>query len=243
MTNLQTQTKTFDNLRNKIEVELLKELNKDLLKIYDIKNINEFVYQENDYSLVHIYNENMTNLQKEKVKNNLLDIEKVKNIIIKKLQKKHEKNLAEKLDLLTKIENAKDFNGAKITIEWKRSSMWGNNPTAKCYIYGIGTISSGSIGGCGYDKESTAVAKSLNNSLSFRKLLCEFKNMSKNIDVCNREAFGYGVSYGYTGALIPYFDGGVGCSCYEKIFEKLGYKMQKIACGKTFDVYTIEKEV
>ena len=241
--NTQTQTKTFDNLRNKIETELQKELNKDLLKIYDIKDINEFLYQKEDYSLVHLYNNNITKLQKEKINNNLLDIEKVKNIIIKKLQKKHEKALSEKLNLLKQIENAPDFDGAKITIEWKKSSMWGNNPTAEACIYGIEVVSSGSIGGCGYDKGSTAVAKSLNQSLSFRKLLCEYKNKLENIDICNRECFGYGVSYGFTGALIPYFDGGVGTSCYQSIFEKLGYKMEHIARGKAFDVYTISKGV
>ena len=243
MTNLQTQTKTFDNLRNKIETELQKELNKDLLKIYDVKSLDDFTNKGNDYSITHLYNNNLTKLQINKIENNLLDIEKIKNIIIKKLQKKYEKNLAEKFNLLTQIENAKDFQGAKITIEWKKSSMWGNNPTAECCIYGVGTTSSGSIGGCGYDKESTAVAKSLNQSLSFRKLLCEFKNKPENIDVCNREAFGYGVSYGYTGALIPFLDGGVGCSCYISVFEKLGYKMEHIAWGKAFDVYTISKAV
>jgi hypothetical protein len=56
--------------------------------------------------------------------------------------------------------------------------------------------------------------------------------------VSNHNLFGYGSGYGLT----PSIEGGVGVSCYPGIFDKLGYKFETIASGKTFDVFAITKK-
>jgi len=126
--------------------------------------------------------------------------------------------------------------------------MWGSNPRAEAsYVYInegktlYNDVYSGSIGGCGYDKESTAVANCLNKIPQLMKALYEKKNKeykptNKESDL-NRNIFGYGSGYG----IFPNFEGGVGTSCYPDIFKAIGFKFSKTASGKTFDVYTIEK--
>ena len=122
--------------------------------------------------------------------------------------------------------------------------MWGSNPSADCvYSYRDANgdlrsnrVLSGSIGGCGYDKQSEAVARCLNQINEILKLLYTIKN--DNIGENNRDLFGYGSGYGIT----PSIEGGVGVSCYPYIFEKLGYEFKTIASGNTFDVYTITKK-
>jgi hypothetical protein len=117
--------------------------------------------------------------------------------------------------------------------------MWGNNPTAEAEVYTDyrDVYNSGSIGGCGYDKESTAVANVLNQSNEVLKLLYTLKNKKCNVELKNNDMFSYGAGYGIT----PSIEGGVGVSCYNRIFNKVGYKFSKVSSGKTFDVYKIEK--
>lgn len=130
----------------------------------------------------------------------------------------------------------------KISVEWKRSAMWGSNPNAECWASFINKdgnrdsvyIQSGSIGGCGYDKLSTAVAKCLSQVDAVLKPLYELKN--ENIDAKNNDLIGYGAGYG----ILPYIEGGVGVSCYDRIFKKIGFDFKQVASGKTFDVFTIE---
>jgi hypothetical protein len=80
------------------------------------------------------------------------------------------------------------------------------------------------------------VANCLNQIDEILKLLYTIKN--DNLDKDNRDIFGYGSGYGIT----PSIEGGVGVSCYPRIFEKLGYEFKTITSGKTFDVYTITKK-
>ena len=128
-----------------------------------------------------------------------------------------------------------------ISVEWKRSRMWGNNPTANIRVCFNGntcdTYNSGSIGGCGYDKESTAVARALNQCNELLNLM--YTKKENNIDTNNRELFGYGSGYG----VKPYFEGGVGVSCYPSIFATIGYEWACISSGKTFDVYNVKQIV
>ena len=157
------------------------------------------------------------------------------------LKKRLELRTSKKLESLNKQlvfnDNLEEIESLTITVEWKKSSMWGSNPTAEAYINGIGRVSSGSIGGCGYDKCSTAVANVLNQVPQFKKLMCELKNKLSNCKKTNRELFGYGSGYG----IIPTFEGGVGVSCYDRIFNSIGYEFKTVSSGKTFDVYRISK--
>ena len=78
--------------------------------------------------------------------------------------KYHEKYSKQMLDRLEKADKAGDVIEIEISVEWKKNRTWGSNPRATVWVRYMtpnGTdgdrAESGSIGGCGYDKESTAV--------------------------------------------------------------------------------------
>ena len=171
----------------------------------------------------------------------------LKGYLITRKEKAIYKAIEREVKKINTVANAGDLLEVKISIEWKRSQMWGSNPTAECWFsyndangnYNSGYVKSGSIGGSGYDKQSTAVADCLNQINQVLRLLYNYKNtaMINDTEVKNNELFGYGSGYG----ILPSIEGGVGVSCYPTIFEKIGYKFSTIASGKTFDVYTITK--
>lgn len=162
-----------------------------------------------------------------------------KEYLLKRYEAKQEKKLTAKLKQLETVFNAdKDIADIKISVEWKKSAMWGANPTAEAEFIGKNFYEfkkSGSISGCGYDKESTAIAEALNqcNALLNKMYAIKEANPKKT----NNELFGYGSGHG----LMPYFEGGVGISCYYRIFEKIGLKLERVAGGKTFDIYRVSK--
>lgn len=163
---------------------------------------------------------------------------------------KRAKDIKEEFDLIESIENAENFkDNLVITVEWNKSRMWGSNPRAESNKGFRGS----SIGGCGYDKHSTAVAEALNDDLGLMKLLYirkekELNNLKESYTEqngfkgnsqqhINAEIFGYGSGY-YTK---PRFEGGVGVSCHQRIIEGLGLKMKHISDTKWTDVWQITK--
>jgi hypothetical protein len=163
-------------------------------------------------------------------------IDDLKAYLIDRKRKSIEQDIQKTLTRLLTVEKAGEFKGAVVSIEWKKSRMWGNNPTAEAHI-NTGSrhefFNSGSISGCGYDKESTAVANAMNQSNEFLKLMCLEKEKAVKMD--NRELFGYGSGSG----VLPQLEGGVGVSCYNRIFNAIGFEFKNTASGKTFDVYSI----
>ena len=174
------------------------------------------------------------------------DLKSLKAYVLKRYDLRNEKRLEEFVyntqgDILKGIETIETL---KITVEWKTNKTWGANPTAHIYftykdakgqICGD-SVSSSSVSGCGYDKESTAVAEALNQIDPLIKAMYRIKDKSPRVD--NRVIFGYGSGYG----LLPRFEGGVGVSCYPAIFDKLGLKWESIAGGKMFNVYLVTKK-
>ena len=74
------------------------------------------------------------------------------------------------------------------------------------------------------------------------KKLEKFESEKKVIsDVTTKvnELFGYGAGYG----ILPYFEGGVGVSCYPKIFEKIGFNFRQTGNGKMYDSFEVTKSV
>jgi hypothetical protein len=161
-------------------------------------------------------------------------IEDLKNYLIERNAKKKDQQLQEEINRINQIASSEYLNEFTISIEWKRSRTWGNNPTAEASI-NRNSYTSGSIGGCGYDKESTAVAKVINQSEEFLKMMYLVKDA--NIETSNRDLFGYGSGSG----ILPRLEGGVGVSCYNRIFNKIGYEFKGIAHGKTYDCYQVNK--
>lgn len=164
----------------------------------------------------------------------------LKDFLIHRKAKQTEKEIAKELKHLQTVEAAGEFTSITVSVEWKKNRTWGSNPNAEAmvevedqYKY----FQSGSIGGCGYDKNSTAVANAVNQCNEFLKAMYIVKE-KELAEVKNRDLFGYGSGYG----VLPRLEGGVGVSCYPAIFEKIGFTFKNTASGKTFDVYTISKK-
>ena len=147
------------------------------------------------------------------------------------------------------IMNSEDFKGdLVVTVEWKKSHMWGLNPKASTN-YGF---EGSSIGGCGYDKLSTATAEALNSHKPLLKLMYERINkelqkpkkvyieqngIKGGVEHILPHVLGYGSGHG----IKPYFSGGVGVSCHQDTIKGLGLEMKDITRTKTIDVFVIER--
>ena len=171
------------------------------------------------------------------------DVRELKDYLIKRKNKESEKSLNNDKKHLKTISESLSFKSATITVEWKKSSTWRMNPTARVEIRdskgNFSQFDSGSISGCGYDKLSTAIADVLNQSSAVLKPLYALKNKNTNTNKQNRDIFGYGSGYG----LLPSIEGGVGVSCYPSIFKSIGYTFKNTASGNSFDVFTITKGI
>ena len=128
--------------------------------------------------------------------------------------------------------NQKEVKHLTINIEWKRSSIWGMNPHATAFIYyknGDFEILTATCSGCGYDKESTVIAEIYNKIFKY-KLYKIQKNATK------KKKAPYGI---YWNDFVPYFDGGIGTSCYYSITKYIGGKFKDVAHTKHDDIYSI----
>jgi len=165
------------------------------------------------------------------------DINKQKEKLIKFLVNKKEESLKDKLCQIDIINKAKKFSGEFIiTLEWKKSRMWGSNPRAYTN-YGF---EGESIGGCGYCKTSTATAQALNSNASILKLMYLKKNelIKKGLNADQiKNKIGYGCGYN----IIPSFEGGVDVSSHERILKGLGLIMRCITNTNRTNVYLIRK--
>lgn len=162
------------------------------------------------------------------------DFEQKKTKFKKWLNSKFEKEHAEKMNFIKSIEDSPSFpNPLIITVEWKKSRMWGNNP--KAYTnYGF---NGESIGGCGYCKLSTATAQALNSCKPILKLLYkkEERRLKENPQPERRAYIGYGSGYG----VLPSFEGGVGVESHKSIIEGMGLKWENTTSTSQTDVYRI----
>lgn len=172
----------------------------------------------------------------------LWGVDRLKLYLIQRDFKKRARTIAQRLAHLQEVEKAGALGSVTVSIEWKKSRMWGSNPKAEARVMDAGGNFAGmyytdNISGCGYDKESTAVAQAVNQSPVFLRALYEYKEQH-GADKKNHELFGYGSGYG----VLPHLEGGVGVSCFPRIMEKIGFDFKNTASGKAFDVYTISKK-
>ena len=217
--------KTFPRLRKAVELENARECVecKRSIRNDDIEKICRWLTP-------HI---------EKKFKAGTIDLKTAKNSAIKRIENDFEKRLKRKIEKIDRAENAREFFSIDISVEWKKSRTKGN-PTATVRAWtsphSIET-GSGSAGGWGYDKESAAIADALNSCPSIMSALYEVAEQIGARKEEYREKIGYGSGYD----VVPYFEGGVGVSCYYQIFESMGYTMRHTASGSTFDVYTVSK--
>lgn len=177
----------------------------------------------------------LTKLRLEQFESGIITLDEAIAIAIKKATKEANKSLQIEIDKINEIEKAEDFQSATLNIDWTKSRTWGNCP--QCELLGnTRRYMSSRVGGCGYDKESTATSEALNQFNAILKLMYAKKN--DNIDINNRKLFGYGSGHG----ILPSFEGGVGVSTMYDICKSIGLKFSSIASGKSYDVYKIELE-
>jgi hypothetical protein len=205
-----------------VKAKMIKELTD--------RNIS-YISMINDCQELHWSIENnVSKLILTKFKQGIISLDELKSKAIAKVNKALDKQAASLLAYITALENATDFKGGSVSIEWKKSANWGANPNCKFSNNSDYTnYFSGSISGCGYDKESTAMAQAFNQCDSLVKLvLLGFEN-----GILTKEN-----AYGVSCEKMP-FQGGVGTNCFISSLKKLGWNMKKVGSGKTFDCWDI----
>lgn len=134
---------------------------------------------------------------------------------------------------LAEAAKANEVEAVSIDIDWKRSQMWGYNPTATATVFYKGGGWSEHVGrasGCGYDKESAAVAAALDKCPAVLKALYETKEKAitngweysgqlNRQSESNAGCIAYGAGYG----VLPYFEGGVGMNSLVNVFKACGF--------------------
>ena len=173
--------------------------------------------------------------------------DKAVELATKRATKQMDKETAAKIAQLDRVANAPDLTFISVSVDWVRSRYWGYNPHVEVRT-NTGTYH-GTASGCGYDKESAAIADAFNKCDSILKALYQLKenglragktDASKTACTCvdNRNICGYGSGY----SVLPYFEGGVGSRCFWSILNKCGYKTKEYH-SKHSDFYSVEKEV
>ena len=178
--------------------------------------------------------------------NGQIDRTKAVELAQKRYAKQLEKEIQKQLELLDVIAAAPDLQFISVNVYYKRSSVWGYCPSVD--VHTNNGFSTGYASGCGYDKESAAVADAFNKDHSILKALYTIKengliaglnDESKTActGVDNRNICGYGSGYD----VIPYFEGGVGVSCFWSILKKAGFDT---SCnyGKHENYYSIKRK-
>lgn len=153
--------------------------------------------------------------------------------IIKKIEAKkarqEAKRTAARLDKLAAAEAAHSVTAFNVIVEFHRSRTWGWNPHAT--VRGWARVTEDSASGCGYDKESAAIAGAMNANPEIMRILYDHAETG--------EDFPYSV---HTFAGLPFFDGGCGVECFRAVFAACGYEWQQFGSGKTFNVYTATRK-
>lgn len=158
-------------------------------------------------------------------------------LAIKRYDRQIEKKTKKMLLRFDEIANAPDLTFISVDVDFIKSATWGYNPRVTVQTNN-GTYY-GTASGCGYDKESAAVAQAFNQDLSILKTLYTLKEKALEIGISdNRADLGYGSGYG----VIPYFESGVGVGCFWNILKKAGFEI-RAAYGKHENLYTLCKGV
>lgn len=152
---------------------------------------------------------------------------KVREKMVSRFQRENESDRQKYLHKLERAANAPELRDLTVCVEWAKSRTWGANPTATVTVNDSHHYeTTGHASGCGYDKESAAIASAMNANAAVLRIL--YTHAEKG------GKFAYSV---YTFAGLPYFDGGCGVSCFRNVFEGCGYEWRDLVHRKTFDSY------
>jgi hypothetical protein len=153
----------------------------------------------------------------------------------RKEKRQADRKAAQRQAIIDAERQQKPVREIRINIEWKKSRMWGMNPTANAEIFhkdGSYSSASYTCSGCGYDKESTVIADVFNAFLKY-KLFSPLKPTDRD-EKRGETTAPYGIT---VRTDWKYFNGGIGADCYFAISQAIGGELKKVASGKTFDVY------
>lgn len=161
-------------------------------------------------------------------------------------KRKIENAVNRRMKYLEDLAAALPRNCIEIEVVWKRSAMWGHNPSWNARAWyegkdgqwkydslnqGYANAKGGPIGGCGYCKRSTATAQALNSLLMpyLFRLNPKLFARERNDNGTTKSGMPYGFSTGCYGAqkklwtlYNPGFDGGVGVNCHLAVIQYLG---------------------
>ena len=147
------------------------------------------------------------------------------------------KQLREDAERQKKIEDAKAqprLESLTITIEWKKSRVWGYNPHATgeaITAEGRRQVGTAKASGCGYCKRSTVIADLFNQFLRHKLFDQE---VLKRLEVKKP----YGINLPPLNARwLPCFEGGIGEGCYNQISEAIGGRWECVAYTESVNVY------
>ena len=134
----------------------------------------------------------------------------------------------------------------RIDVSWKKSQTWGANPTAEVWADEYLGVSR-SVGGCGYDKESTAIAEPFNRSKAMAKIAIIAKYLDtkygdldwKEKQEKNIFTYSYGVRFSIFHNNGICWEGGVGASSFMNCIKTAGYKMDADFHPKYSDCYQL----
>ena len=144
---------------------------------------------------------------------------------------------------------APTLTACRISVEWKKSRVWGYNPAVTVDAWTVDTdgvtectTTTGRASGCGYDKQSAAIAEAFNASPAILKALYNAEERRLRGRESRKQSRRDFIGYGSGSSARPYFEGGCGVSVFYKIFDNCGYTFEQVASGKTFDAYMITKK-
>lgn len=124
----------------------------------------------------------------------------------------------------------------EMNVQWKRNRTWGMNPHADVTVRGEGFTDNGEgkASGCGYDKESTAVAEACNQCPMLTKVVleCAYRDYLENTRTT-------GYYFDSCGAVL---EGGMGMGTIRAICERAGLTMTHTLSGKSYDTYIFDRK-
>lgn len=160
----------------------------------------------------------LTEKQWNKYKSGTLTREKSLVLARKKAEREAKKTADRYRERLTEAEGDNRPADGMLVIRWVRNSTWGWNPHAELFVGG--ETFTGRASGCGYDKESAAMAEALNACPEIMRALYA-KEDNRPEGVTRREWLGYGSGYG----VLPAFDGGVGVRTMCEVLTTCGFSV------------------
>ena len=219
----------FENIRAAIDAHYTNERNKfvEALPGLTVRDVRDFWY----------YREKLTPAAARALAdldNDAAIPENVQKKMLTKFERENDKRKIVMLDKLLRAQDAGLPESVNISVEYRRDRYWGNHKpfaTVEALTDKRRYETKASAGGCGYDRQSAAIAHACNANPAIMAIL--YAHAEKGLP------FSYSV---HTFAGVPSFDGGCGVSCFYNIFSECGYEFRQVASGKTYDAYTITKK-